>query len=291
MKKKLIVLGLIAAMTLSIVACGNDDKSNNETTNGKETTDTTVAKEDESGNGDITDKKEDTVDELSDEYLLSLPETALEEFWDEEIEGGIIIKSCFAKNDENGIIVVPNQIDGKDVIEIGNEAFVRCDFKAVVLNKNLKSIGGSCFLDGEVDKVLIQEGVETIGGQAFYLGKYGEIKIPNTVKYIGGSAFGSTNIKEITIPKSVEEISKAAFSGCDELEIITFEGCPVVEANAFVLSNNIKKVVCLDGNITFEKEHFSVATGEKMDITFVAPTGTKVEQYAKDNGFKFEALN
>ena len=287
MKKKIGIV-ILATIMVTLVACGNESKTGSNETS-------TVAIDNETENNtqeNITEEKQESNnDELTDEYLLSLPETPVDEFWYEEVEGGIVIKSCLAKSDENGIIVIPNQIDGKDVIEIGYEAFTRRYYKAVVLNKNLKTIGGSCFLDAEIDKVLIQEGVEVIGGQAFYLGKYGEINIPSTVKSIKGSAFCSTNIKEIIIPKSVETISKAAFSGCEQLEIITFEGCPEVEFNAFVLSNNIKKVVCLDGNITFVKEHFITATGDIMDITFVAPTGSNVEQYAKDNGFKFEILN
>ena len=101
MKKKLIVLGLIAAMTLSIVACGNDDKTDNEITTAAETNENDNTKNNEEDSADdktdSTDDGVDKKDELTDEYLLSLPETSLEEFWYEEIEGGIIIKSCFAK--------------------------------------------------------------------------------------------------------------------------------------------------------------------------------------------------
>ncbi len=289
MKKKLAVMGLVSIMTVSIVACGKDEKtSSNETTSAI----TTVSTGEESTlEEDTTEKKADNADELTDEYLLSLPETSPEEFVYEDVDGGVKIVVCWLKDDENAVVVIPNQIDGKDVIELDKELFIRDNYKAVVLNKNLKAVSSSCFLDAEIEKVLLQEGIERIGGQAFYLGKFDEINIPSTVKTIATNAFGSTDIKEVTIPKSVEEITVAAFSGCDKLETITFEGCPNVEFGAFTLCSNIKKVICLDGNRGFHKDEFFEIGGEPKPITFVAPAGSEVEKYAKENGFKFEVLN
>ena len=289
MKKKLAVMGLVSIMTMSMVACGKDEKTSSNEPTSVITTD--GSSEELSTEEDTTEKKADNTDELTDEYLLSLPETPVEEFWYEEIEGGILIKSCLGRSGSDKIIVIPNQIDGKDVIEIDREAFVRANLKAVVLNKNLKVVGGGSFLDATIEKVLLQEGVETIGGEAFFLSDINEINIPSTVKRIWTNAFGSTDIAEVTIPKSVEEITVAAFSGCDKLETITFEGCPNVEFGTFTLCSNIKKVICLDGNRGFHKDEFYEITGEPKDVTFVAPAGSEVEQYAKDNGFKFEVLN
>ena len=289
MKKKLAVMGLVSIMTMSMVACGKDEKTSSNETTSVITTD--GYSEDLSTEEDTTEKKADNVDELTDEYLLSLPETPAEEFWYEEIEGGILIKSCLGRSGSDKIIVIPNQIDGKDVIEIDREAFVRANLKAVVLNKNLKVVGGGSFLDATIEKVLLQEGVETIGGEAFFLSDINEINIPSTVKRIWTNAFGSTDITEVTIPKSVEEITVAAFSGCDKLETITFEGCPNVEFGTFTLCSNIKKVICLDGNRGFHKDEFFEIGGEPKPITFVAPAGSEVEKYAKENGFKFEVLN
>ena len=59
--------------------------------------------------------------------MLSLPETAGDQFWYEEVEGGIKIVTCLVKDDRNGIVVIPNQIDGnitfddKEFITISNE--------------------------------------------------------------------------------------------------------------------------------------------------------------------------
>lgn len=289
MKKEIITLGLISIMTMSMVACGNDEEKDSNKTTSPNTTisggeETTVEE-------DTTKNKVDNTDELTDEYLLSLPETPADQFRYEEIEGGIKITSCRVKSDQDTIIVIPNQIDGKDVVELDYELFARDKFKAVVLNKNLKETSGSLFFYSKIDKIVMQEGLEVIGGRSFYFAKVEErVTLPSTIKIIEGTAFGNSNIKEIIIPKNVETIMVGAFSLCNELDTITFEGTPNIENGAFSMSDNIKKVICLDGNITFHEQEFYVTSGEQRDITFVAPAGSKVEQYAKDRGFKFEIL-
>ena len=71
----------------------------------------------------------------------------------EDVDGGVKIVVCWLKDDENAVVVIPNQIDGKDVIELDKELFIRDNYKAVVLNKNLKAVSSSCFLDAEIEKV------------------------------------------------------------------------------------------------------------------------------------------
>ena len=243
MKKKILSLILITTMSLSIVGCSEKAKPNNNDTSKQTVNDTNDASDtnDENETKDTTKNKVDNTDELTDEYLLSLPETPADQFRYEEIEGWIKITSCRVKSDQDTIIVIPNQIDGKDVVELGKELFARDKFKAVVLNKNLKETSGSLFFYADIDKIVMQEGLEVIGGRSFYYTDLKEgIKIPSTVKEIKGTAFGDSNIKEITIPKSVEKIMVSAFSLCDELETITFEGCPEIVNGAFTMSNNIK---------------------------------------------------
>lgn len=289
MKKKLIVLGLIAAMTFSMVACGEDKETseNNHTV----ATDSNSVSENTTGNEETTGSTDEAADLLSEEYLLSLPETDPSQFEYEEIDGGIMITHCWVESNAETIIVIPNQIDGKNVIKLDFEVFKWSTYKAVVLNENLIKICASCFLSSKIDQFVLREGLEVIGSKAFYLSNITSINIPSTVKRIDEEAFGSTNIKEVVIPKNVEEVEGYAFSLCSELETITFEGPCEVGYGAFTLCGNIKKVICIDGNVAFDKIEFYTAANEPMDVTFVAPVGSKVEQYAKDNGFKFEALD
>lgn len=102
-------------------------------------------------------------------------------------------------------MVLPNQIDVKDVIELRKEMFKARYCKAVVVNKNIKTIPYQCFQSSHIEKIILPEGLEAISSDASYWNEAGK--------------------------------------------------------------------------------------GETVDITFIAPAGSKVEQYAKDRGFKFEALD
>ncbi|MFQ8923068.1 MAG: leucine-rich repeat domain-containing protein, partial [Clostridium paraputrificum] len=81
-------------------------------------------------------------------------------------------------------IVIPDQINGVDVLHIGDEAFSGQQLTGVVLNKK----------------------VQTIGNRAFYnnLGINSTLEIPDSVTRIGTDAFGKTGIKEINIPSKLE---------------------------------------------------------------------------------------
>lgn len=303
MKKKLIVLGLITAMTFSMVACGNDDKSDNEITTATETNKNDDTKNNEEDSADDKTDKEDSADkkdELTDEYLLALPETDVKEFFYKEVEGGILLDGYWNDPDGETIMVLPNQIDGKEVVELSKEMFKARYCKAVVVNKNIKTIPYQCFQSSHIEKIILPEGLESISMDAFYLSHTEYIKLPSTLKSISNDAFGSSSIKEITIPKNVETIMGGAFSLCSNLETVVFEGCPELGDSVFLMSDNIKKVICYDGNIEFSKDEFINSEALNPDasdedkqttVTLVAPAGSKVEQYAKDNGLNFEVLD
>ena len=84
--KKIVRVILVSVMTMSMVACGNDErKDSNKTTS----LNTTISSGEETTiEEDTTKNKVDNTDELTDEYLLSLPETPADQFRYEEIEGG-----------------------------------------------------------------------------------------------------------------------------------------------------------------------------------------------------------
>jgi hypothetical protein len=93
---------------------------------------------------------------------------------------------------------------GKNIIEIGKDAFYECtslitvDFAA---NSQLKAIGESAFIYCDsLESITIPAGVETIGDWAFYY---------------------CTSLESITIPASVETIGDLSFSNCTSLKTVT----------------------------------------------------------------------
>ncbi|MCH5298921.1 MAG: leucine-rich repeat domain-containing protein [Ruminococcus sp.] len=180
----------------------------------------------------------------------------------------------------------------------------------IVLNKGLTSIsnwGFGCMIGDEGDPlnfncriktVEIPNTVKTIGADAFWhCINLKEVNIPDSVNAIGHDAFGECkSIKSVTIPESVKSIGAASFSYCDSLKkVIIKNGVKKVKSYAFLACPKIKK-------ITIPKSVSKIgkyAIGYKdyypddkvNNFTIEGYKGTAAEKYAKDNDFKFVALD
>ncbi len=117
---------------------------------------------------------------------------------------------------------IPKKIDGKEVVEIGENAF-----------KNIQ------YSDVELTRLVIPNTVRKIGSAAFYKCSIQEISIPNSVIEIGSSAFGHNLLTNITIPSSVTTIGNCAF-GWNQLTKVVFEGTPIV--NSFTSVDNFRGI-------------------------------------------------
>ena len=98
-------------------------------------------------------------------------------------------------------VVIPEEIDGIQVTQIGNDAFVLCD---------------------SLTTITIPESVTQIGDSAFaYCGSLTDITIPASVTQIGDWAFAyCSSLTDITIPESVTQIGDSAFAFCSSLILI-----------------------------------------------------------------------
>ncbi len=99
-------------------------------------------------------------------------------------------------------LVLPDEINGMVVSEIGCDAFSNCNLTSVVLPKGLKKIGMWAFAFGDFTEFVLPEGMETICQYA-----------------ITGS-----NLQTIVVPASVTEIEKEAFSSNADLTLIVEKG-------------------------------------------------------------------
>lgn len=285
MKKKLIVLGLISTMTFSIVACGSDNNPSNETTTATEMENN----ETKNNEDDTVDNKTESVDttdktdELTDEYLLSLSETSSEMFlYDELSDGsGICIDKYIGEDDVNAITIVPTTIDDKPVKEISSKAFYNVNVKAVVVSGDVEYLGENAFHFSEIEKVLITSPIKEMGNGVFMQSRIKEIVI-NNAETIGCTCFSSSTID--TIKLSTKTIQDGAFITSKVQKLIIESEC--VSEGAF-LGNKIKVIEFLDGKFTFDDSD----NGKFEETLFIAPSGSEVEQYAKDNGLNFEALD
>lgn len=284
MKKKIGIV-ILATMMATLVACGNDSKTGSNETS-------TVAVNNETENNtqeNTTDKKQEAnADELSDEYLLSLPETSADQFRYEELADGTIkIKGYMGEYGKDVIIVIPAEIEGKKVTEIRKEGFQRSQFKAVVTGANVHTIGEGAFMSAAVEKLVVNGPVTDIESNTFALAQISSISLPNSIETIKGNAFLSYGGKKIIIPESVKLIEVAAFSMASIEELVFEGGAAVVQKAAFSQNSNLKKVFVPACEIKFEEDVFYL----DENITIVTPAGSSAEEYAKANGISFETLD
>ena len=157
----------------------------------------------------------------------------------------------FAYEDvEGGLnVVIPSNINGKQVVAIGNDAFTTegvtptgistnkieyniqplynkkdnyevvplgtasdgLGITSVIIPNTVKIIGEGAFSHNNLTSVELPDTVISIGDDAFYFNKLTSVTIPNSVTSIGNSAFHDNKLTRVTIPNSVTSIGSGAF--------------------------------------------------------------------------------
>lgn len=139
--------------------------------------------------------------------------------------------------------VIPAELDGCPVTEIGEYAFKDCTrLKRVVLPDTIRRIGEFAFKDcSRLTELSIPDTVSEIGwgivqgtswlenqtsdfvsaGQGIllaYTGTEKDVTVPDTVRAVGGYAFdGCTTVETVQLPSSLRSIDAFAFSNCINL--------------------------------------------------------------------------
>jgi hypothetical protein len=184
--KKVLGLALTLAMVFTLVSCGNATR---ESENSNITQQTTTV--------DEGVEKEEVTTEVTLENLSSFPTTDEDEFTISSVEGGVEVTDCSA---DDYVIVVPESINGKKVVSIGNGAFYNNPTYAIVLPDSVTFIDENAFFDcTNMLYIDLGEGLQNIGELAFC---------------------GCASLKTVTFPDSLQKISSYIFQGCDSIEEI-----------------------------------------------------------------------
>ena len=173
------------------------------------------------------------------EYLLNEDGTVTLSHWDGEEES----------------LVIPGELDGRQVTVIGDGAFSTCTgLKEVTVPDSVTQIGGSAFYDcSGLVSVSIPDSVTCIGDHAFCLcTALKDMSIPDSVTRIGKMAFTASALHDVAIPASVEEIGRWAFGTC--LSLTDIEVSPENE-NYMVLGHALvetktKTLICYPCGLT-----------------------------------------
>lgn len=294
--KRIISLLLVGILVLSFVACGetkSDDVDSME---------------------DITDdigSVEEEISKMAEENSsvkvgkYKVPDES--DFSWEDVEGGVVITE-YTGTDKS--VEIPSKIDGKDVKEIGSDAFVNVEIIGVKLPNTVEKINDEAFLycttlvevifgDNVIEigesafegcsalsKVQLNSNLEIIGAQSFtWTTSLKKILIPSSVKEIRFGAFGLSGLTEINIPGSIEKIEDDVFSTCEQLEkVILNNGVKSLGDDVFNYCTLLEKIEIPASVTEMGSQVFNCCE----NVTVYAPSGSYAETYAKDNAINFK---
>jgi hypothetical protein len=219
------------------------------------------------------------------------------DFTYEEAKDGITITKY--KGDKKKV-VIPDKINGTEVISIGDSAFWNCssltsitipegvtsigDFAfdfclnltSITLPNSLTCIGSYGFATTDLTSITIPENVRSIGCEAFYACKLKKVVLPEGITRISSRTFAMcSNLTDITIPDSVTCIDEGAFCGCDKLDSIVIPD----------------SVIEIDVRKKGEPLNVNRWPAFSRGVTIICSKNSAAYKYAKDNNLPIKLLS
>lgn len=236
MKKKVVSVILIAILSFSLVACGNDnvvDNDRNSDRNNDTNNETVIDdRNEESSSENIEDVEKEP---YNPKYELA---TGLEYSVNEDGTSCTItgIGTC-----ELVEFSIPEEIDGYRVTIIGTQAFWECSkLTNIEIPDGVTHIKSGAFMDCKnLESIIIPNSVMDMEGYIFDNCKsLTSIELPEGITRIGSTTFTNcSSLTDINIPDSVTTIEMGAFYGCSSLtsiripDSVTFIGVNALDDN------------------------------------------------------------
>ena len=121
-------------------------------------------------------------------------------------------------------VVIPAEIDGMPVTEIGQSAFADCaELKTIVIPDSVVEVGIEAFIYCTgLTEVTLPSNLKSLEANVFYeCTSLVSVTLPEQLKIIEMGAFRKSGLRKIVIPDSVTYIGESAFCDCTELRNIT----------------------------------------------------------------------
>ena len=161
-----------------------------------------------------------------------IPSTDYEEAGLNVKEGKTFLITKYINNDILDV-VIPSNINGKQVVAIGNDAFRNLGLTNIVIPNSITNIGISAFRENYLTSVTIPDSVTSIGDYAFGENQLTSITIPDSVTSIGDWAFRKNQLTSVTIPNSVTSIGLSAFYGNKLTSVVIPNSVTSIGSGAF----------------------------------------------------------
>lgn len=193
----------------------------------------------------------------------------------EETSRGIKILKFIDFDDP--VIVIPNTIEGKRVIAIGNHAFKGCvGIEKIIISDGIEMLGNGVFLNCRGLKEAVLPGTlrcigttdptgcpKILGSLTKYDGAFEytgleKITIPDSVKFIGDNTFaGCAQLKRVVLPK-LKEIKENTFRWCRSLQEVVFsKELEAIRISAFEGCDALRKIELPEGVTKIEEGAFA----------------------------------
>lgn len=189
-------------------------------------------------------------------------------------------------NGANSTVTVPDEIDGKTVVGIGDWAFAGLNVTEVTLPDTVISIGWGAFSESaSLKKVTLPDKLTEIQKFAFSnCTALTYIEIPDGVTSIGYGAFSECGgLKAATLPAALKRIEFCGFSGCSALESIRIpDGVTEIEYSAFFRCSALSRIT-IPASVTKIGE----GVFEECDKLTAICYGDYGAQYCRENGIVF----
>lgn len=176
------------------------------------------------------------------------------------------------------VVVIPNVIEGKKVIAVGNYAFKGCvGIEKIIMSEGIEILGNGVFLNCRGLKEVILPGSlrgigstdatgcpKILGSEVKYEGAFEysgleSVTVPDSVKYIGENSFaGCVQLKRAVLPNKLKEIKENTFRWCKSLREVVFpRELDAVRLSAFEGCDALQTVDLPEGVASIEEGAFA----------------------------------
>jgi len=166
----------------------------------------------------VTASAAENTPELSQAEVLTTSGVTIGDYSCTELEDGTLSVKYKGKDND---VVIPSEIDGKKVTQLGDFAFSSCNCESIV----------------------IPDSITTFGQNVFYNSKnLKSVKLPDNITTITYGMFDSCeSLTDIELPDNLTTIEKRGFIYCSSLETIKFpEGLKSIGESAFWECTSLK---------------------------------------------------
>ncbi len=176
------------------------------------------------------------------------------------------------------VVVIPNVIEGKKVIAVGNYAFKGCvGIEKIIVSEGIEILGNGVFLNCRgLKEVSLPTSLRGIGSTdatgcpkilgceikyegAFEYSGLESVTVPEGVKYIGENSFaGCGGLRRAVLPGKLKEIRENTFRWCKSLREVTLpRELDVVRISAFEGCDTLRTVDIPEGVTAIEEGAFA----------------------------------